>query len=337
MNRLPWLLLAPAAGAVLLFCAWSARTIWAETSTDSFCSRCHTMHPYFAAHRDGPHGEIACRECHIGEQPLPALGAKLRGSRFLLLHHLGAGSHPQGVVTDRTCRQEACHPRGGGDSLPWHGLMFHHSRHLESGRFRLSEKARCTLCHGRALAAGHGIAVRRESCLLCHLKEGQVPEGTVRDESCLLCHGLTPKLDLGGGAGIDHAHARAEGHRCGDCHGGLHRVGGEVEEGACRTCHGGDPGRYLAQPGFPDRVHHRHGHLLSVNCNQCHGPVRHRAPAPWQPGFPEAGLRCSHAGGRRADGKPRAFVRIDCRFCHVGGQGGELRAGRCTLCHEEKE
>lgn len=330
------LLLAFGAGAGLAAGAYALGSVWRNTSTDAFCSRCHEMAAYFAAHGAGPHRGIPCAECHIGPGALASVQAKLRGLHFLVVHKQGGAERaPEGVVSDRACLQEGCHPSGGGDGVPWRGTWFHHSNHAASGRTDLAARLRCTHCHGLSLAAGHGTQVRPEACVLCHLAGKRLPEERPVDEACVLCHAMPATVEFGAGARLDHARARAEGHACLACHAGLDAAGMPVERTACAACHEAQAAEHIGRPGFSAYVHRRHGLLSSVRCAECHGEPAHHQPSPWQAGFPAEGLRCPHASGITKNGSPRPFVRMSCAFCHREGTagGGGLARERCGLCH----
>jgi hypothetical protein len=62
-----------------------------------FCGQvCHTvMEPEFVAHREGPHSQVACVDCHIGQGAQAFLYYKLNGVRQLV--HTVRGSYPRPV------------------------------------------------------------------------------------------------------------------------------------------------------------------------------------------------------------------------------------------------
>jgi hypothetical protein len=68
---------------------------WMESPM--FCGEvCHApMHPQLTAWRGGPHAQIACVACHIGEGPEAFVHAKLAGVRQLA--HVVTGSYPRPV------------------------------------------------------------------------------------------------------------------------------------------------------------------------------------------------------------------------------------------------
>jgi len=331
-------ILAFLAGLGAAAAAYGVGETWRATSEDAFCSRCHEMEPYIAAWKAGPHGKISCKVCHMGKGPAGAISAKARGLVFLAAHRAGDSGSPQAVVPDRTCKSLDCHPEGGGDGLPWKGMLFHHSLHEKTGRKALGEGAGCTLCHGKTLSRGHGTEVREEACLACHLTAGGIrPRGSAgrEDSACLACHPIPPAVKLARGARLDHAGARAGGYGCRDCHPSFFPQGPPVERKACLACHavaGEDPSWPPAWEA--GRIHQVHLRKASFSCSRCHRPFAHRLPSPW---LSSRGGKCPHASGRKKDGSPRAFVRVDCRFCHEGVGGGPLRRGRCGLCHEEKK
>jgi hypothetical protein len=62
-----------------------------------FCGQvCHTvMQPEFVAHRDGPHSQVACVECHVGSGAQSYVYYKLNGLRQLA--HLVRNNYPRPV------------------------------------------------------------------------------------------------------------------------------------------------------------------------------------------------------------------------------------------------
>ena len=54
--------------AILALVAAAGVATWEYTNSDAFCTNaCHAVHPENAfAHKDSPHAEVACVECHIG-------------------------------------------------------------------------------------------------------------------------------------------------------------------------------------------------------------------------------------------------------------------------------
>ncbi len=330
--------LAFLAGAGLAGGAYTLGRTWRETSRDRFCSRCHEMEPFIAALKAGPHEGISCKTCHIGPGPWKALGDKVRGLVFLASHKGGVSGRPQGVVPDRACTGAGCHPGGGRDGIPWRGILFHHSQHRKTGRAVLGERPRCTLCHGTALERGHGTAVREESCLVCHLAGKGYGGGREEDRACLVCHGMPPTVELARGARLDHAEARARGYSCGQCHSSLFPQGPPVQRKTCLACHT----RAAKDPDWPlswdaGEMHRIHVLDSSLACRRCHTQGPHHLPSPWLARDGKKAPSCPHAWGRKKDGGPRAFVRVDCRFCHLRADGGSLREERCDLCHERKK
>ena len=330
-------ILAFLAGAGLAGGAYTLGRTWRGTSRDRFCSRCHEMHPFIAAWKAGPHAGISCKECHIGPGCPKALGDKVRGLVFLASHKAGYSGRPQGVVPEGACTRAGCHPGGGGDGIPWKGILFHHSQHRKTGRSVLGERPRCTLCHGEALARGHGTAVRREACLVCHLAGEGLQGDRCGDQACLVCHGMPPTVELAPKARLDHAEARARGYSCRDCHPSLLPQGPPVRRKACLACHSKAEREAEWPPAWNARELHRI-HVLdsSFACRRCHAREAHILPSPWLEGMGGKARSCPHAWGRKKNGGPRAFVRVDCRFCHLQAQGGGLRRETCDLCHERK-
>src|SRR6185295_4205645 len=82
-----------------------------------FCGQvCHTvMEPEFVAHRDGPHSQVACVDCHVGSGAQSYVYYKLNGLRPLA--HLVQNNYPKPVPSPvfnlrparNTC--EMCHWR----------------------------------------------------------------------------------------------------------------------------------------------------------------------------------------------------------------------------------
>ncbi len=331
--------LAFLAGVGLAGGAYSLGRTWKKTSRDRFCSRCHEMHPFFAALKAGAHAKVPCRTCHLGPGAWKETKDKARGLVFLASHRMGYEGEPQGVVPDEVCTRKGCHPGGGGDGIPWKGLLFHHSRHGNTGRPALGRHLRCTLCHGTARARGHGTAVREEACLVCHLAGrgmGSREEG--EDRACLVCHDMPPTVELARGAELDHARARARGDSCRLCHPSFFPQGPPVKRKACLACHPQGKNRE-DWPSWWDAAGLHKIHVLdsSLACRQCHSGMSHHLPSPWLAGLPQGARSCSHAWGRARDGAPRAFVRVACRLCHKGPEGREIRREACDLCHERKE
>ena len=171
--------------------------------------------------------------------------------------------------------------------------------------------------------------------MTCHLTGGGVPEKGGEDRACLACHAMPPAVELGEKARLDHARARAGNYGCRDCHSSFFPQGPPVERKACLACHA-TAGK---TPGWPSSWDPRDLHKVhvldsSLACKECHSRMDHHLPSPWL-GSPTRGARsCTHTSGRKKDGGPRSFVRVDCLFCHTGKEGGKVRRERCGLCHE---
>ena len=84
-----------AVNAIIILLAGYGSLHWMESP--AFCGQvCHTpMHPQFTAWQAGPHGRVACVECHIGEGPKAFVHAKLSGVRQLV--HVATGSYPRPI------------------------------------------------------------------------------------------------------------------------------------------------------------------------------------------------------------------------------------------------
>lgn len=86
--------------------------------TSEFCGQvCHqTMEPQFVAHQFGPHAQVACVNCHVGEGADAVAQSKLQGLRQLM--HVATGQVPRPVPSSpqrmRPAREtcERCHWKG---------------------------------------------------------------------------------------------------------------------------------------------------------------------------------------------------------------------------------
>jgi hypothetical protein len=84
-----------AVNAVIVLVAGYGALHWMESP--SFCGQaCHTpMHPQFTAWQNGPHGNVACVTCHVGEGASALVHSKLAGVRQLV--HVANGNYPRPI------------------------------------------------------------------------------------------------------------------------------------------------------------------------------------------------------------------------------------------------
>jgi hypothetical protein len=84
-----------AVNVVILLLAGYGTLHWMESP--NFCGQvCHTpMQPQFIAWRNGPHAQVACVDCHIGEGARGFVHAKLNGVRQLV--EVTTGSYPRPI------------------------------------------------------------------------------------------------------------------------------------------------------------------------------------------------------------------------------------------------
>jgi len=84
-----------AANAVIILVAGYGALHWMESP--SFCGQaCHTpMRPQFTAWQNGPHGNVACVACHVGEGAKALVHSKLAGVRQLV--HVVTGNYPRPI------------------------------------------------------------------------------------------------------------------------------------------------------------------------------------------------------------------------------------------------
>jgi nitrate/TMAO reductase-like tetraheme cytochrome c subunit len=85
--------------------------------TAEFCGSCHVMAPEERTHKDSPHAQIACAECHVGDGAGGLIKSKIAGARQFMENTTDSFHRPipSALATDRltpakqTC--EECHRR----------------------------------------------------------------------------------------------------------------------------------------------------------------------------------------------------------------------------------
>ncbi len=339
----------------------------AYTSRPSFCSECHLMEPYFASWQAGAHKDVGCLACHAEPGIAGTIEAKVGGLKQLLSYSIGSyrGKLPQGYVSDANCTH--CHPEARLREKPvlYGEIEFSHAKHLDPMASGLDLK--CTACHTMVDETEH-IGVPRETCLVCHLREGGTPfPGTavaagaaggadgMRAGDCLTCHDRALRQDPG--AAATHSVVRERGIDCRRCHGtmGARPAGdGDVTADRCRRCH--FERKTVEDRDDVPRLHGLHTADAKVECTDCHAAPPHESDR----GHASRPLDCAacheglHAAQRRvflgaaeenpAEGALPPFHRgLQCQSCHLDPApvGGDPLHGfarvttpdSCRTCH----
>ncbi len=287
-----------------------------NTSKDSYCMTCHEMRPFFAARNSGPHKDVECRDCHIKGGLLKSLHAKINGLSYLFQE--GKGVRPQAVLGKATCTAKGCHGNGGRDGIIYRGTIFNHFQH--------KSVSRCTICHSLSREPGHCTRVDPVSCFACHMEKGR--KGS---KACVACHKMPGPVLVGPKEVFEHDKAWNNGWECSDCHGNSHFGNAGVRTESCGKCHKGMKAAGEDLDG--NHMHYLHILKSSVPCKECHADIPHHSPFPWETGFPEKGKLCSHSSGIGGKGRARAFIRMNCSFCHSRKYP---RSKVCTACHEPR-
>ena len=244
--------------AVLVLAANFAVSRIAQRST--FCDTCHYMAPYVEQWRTSTHARVDCVQCH----PYRATAVAASSLRYLS----GAyNPRPRVEVDDKSCLASGCHEQRllkAQESFRGN-IRFDHQVHLKS--LPRGIQLRCTSCHSQIVQKGH-VTVTEQVCYTCHFK------GAGRGEAvtgCETCHGKPKKIVEHAGFSFSHESYLKIGVRCNQCH--VQVISGDagVAKERCALCHIGREER-IKDVQF---LHENHIARHKVDCQECHGPIRH--------------------------------------------------------------
>ena len=150
---------------------------WHYSASDDMCARCHFNAAAIESRNEGVHGEVTCRECHIGPGVDAAILQRLRGVENVVTQLVGDPSKAvRADVPNGACLR--CHESILDGVTVARSVSMRHSDVLELGQA-------CIDCHN---TEGHGKQITRpqypsmSQCIVCHDDERASAE-------CSLCHG----------------------------------------------------------------------------------------------------------------------------------------------------
>jgi hypothetical protein len=212
-------------------------------------------------------------------------------------------SKPFAKVEDAAClRSDSCHSTRllEGRSVTENGIVFDHRPHLNQPR--KDRKMRCVSCHSQIVQGTH-MAVKWDTCFLCHIKEEMKEGKKTTTEMCMVCHEI-PKgeITLDDNLKYRHADFLGEGHMkvgCDSCHIDMVQGAGEATNDKCFFCH--NDADKLSQFEDVSMLHASHVTDNCIACFHCHEEIKH-------------GLTLSR-------GKTKSFQ--GCGDCHSGSHNAQ--------------
>jgi nitrate/TMAO reductase-like tetraheme cytochrome c subunit len=316
-------------GGIVAVLALLSLFVWAAVITDQpdFCGTCHEMGPYVASWAEGPHKDVWCVDCHVGEGYPARFAHKFIALQEVVAHVKGDTTFPRPAaahVADKDCR--ACHAQVK-PKLAASG--FDHTVH--------ESKATCQVCHADS---GHDVT-----------------------ESALTAAGIfNPNVrravPASSTAAVGRGSANVPGHMqigCTRCH--------DLEKTGCAACHSVQAGHFKPASGALPACPLCHStssswvftHPTQTDCQNCHTPsAKHFKPAngtltpcsrchkevasTWAFTHPaQADCQTCHAPSAKHF-KPATGSLTPCSRCHK--QAGKTwafkhpgTAADCTTCH----
>ena len=230
----------------------------AQRST--FCPTCHYMAPYVEQWKTSKHAGVECVRCH----PYASTAVAASTIRYLS----GAyNPRPRAEVDDRSCLASGCHEQRllKAEEAFRGGVRFDHQVHLKT--MPRGIQLRCTSCHNQIVQKGH-VSVTEQVCYTCHFKGAGKGEAVT---GCETCHG-SPKKDVEhAGFSFSHQSYLKIGVACSQCHVQVVTGDAGVAKERCAACHIGREDR-IKDVQF---LHENHIAKHKVDCQECHGPIRH--------------------------------------------------------------
>ena len=192
-------------GVILVFGIVAAGGL-AYTMRSEFCSSCHEMNPEYKTWQASAHSNIGCVDCHIEPGPInlmkDKIGAMVQVYKHVTVSYDSPIEYPvehKGMIKNEQCKK--CHSTNRQYS-PSGDIIVPHDRHIAKG-------IKCVQCHAgvaHGLVAERGASMaseipfdmwtsevgakqmapqfsrpRMDTCVTCHIKEGQTT-------SCTKCH-----------------------------------------------------------------------------------------------------------------------------------------------------
>ena len=240
LGRLAWFLGITTVANVIIGTQVTYRAI-EHMETAQFCGQtCHPMAPEFAAHKNAPHSELECVECHVAPGAAGWVAAKTSGTRQLVEVVFNTYSRPipgalesnRLVPATETC--ENCHWKGRFGTvrlrvIPSYAEDEHNSR-TQTVLLMLIGGSRFEGIHGRHF--GPGIHIRfavadakRQTIpwveyrnaagqVETFVSEGTTPESvktmTMHDMQCVDCHNRPSHTFESASRGLNNAMALGE-------------------------------------------------------------------------------------------------------------------------------
>ena len=344
---------------LLFFAIWGA---WRYSETPSFCGLCHNMEIYVNSWKTSSHRNVSCSTCHYE----PGFGNHLRAKMTdfqLALAYIITGRGIEKLhheVKDTSCLQKGCHAKADiRENMIFKNVAFNHPKHLET--LRRGKRLRCNTCHDQIVQGAH-LKVTEADCFICHFYKA----GSGGEEECLSCwecgscH-IQPKGDIPiQGMSFNHKRYIDRGVDCLDCHMGINKGDGHVEENKCIECH---EEHELRNTTFTSEfLHQRHVTDRKIECYRCHTEIKHEVGGmPTTAQFMESCEKCHtkqiHLGPREMyrgtggigvpDSPGKMYtMKVDCAACHKAQEESKAAlyttkyleralAESCVRCHGE--
>ncbi len=229
-----------------------------RSSDPEFCLSCHYEKPFYESWKESTHSDIACIACH------PNLRYRMPWLTFRYMTGLYDMQTHADVETD-TCL--ACHDRETLFTEPVQladEKSFSHKQHL-SEPLRGVE-LRCASCHSHIVQGNHK-SVEETVCFNCHFM-GASPADSIT--GCESCHGTPKETVMHHGFSFNHSKYLKLGMECGECHLKVTEGTGQMQPGACHTCHV-EPAENVSR----EQVHEIHVSGSGIDCFECHGDIEH--------------------------------------------------------------
>lgn len=323
----PRIAIAAAVSVVLMTAAFVGVAL--ATDQSSFCTSCHEMRPFTAAHSVGAHKGVSCIACHVGTNPIVRLEHKFVALQEVRDHLFAPPKFPLSArlvepVSNAKCQH--CHAK-----ITVTVAGFSHDQHA-TGR-------QCVSCHAEVghtvtpaslAAAGVLSSARISPASYVATAVAASGEGTANlpghvDVPCSSCHNMaaTP-------CSTCHKPNHKPRGECSTCHQtGAKFVFTHPSSNDCASCHDRPVNHNAAdcvlchlQPG----VAWTFTHPVVGECQTCHKPTKatHKHPG--------ACATChKNRGVNWAFSHP---VNNTCATCHSRPAGH--RNGTCATCHHNR-
>lgn len=302
------------------------------SSKPEFCATCHYIKPNVESWKVSAHKDVTCIECHFEPGFKNYVKGKVEAiSELVKTVTNSQGAKPHSIVKDVTCTQPECHPDIMNEGEKTFGendqYRFSHKSHL-SEAVRERELV-CTSCHS---VVGHGkpknAKVTKSTCYTCHFR-GRIKERSMNPISgCTECHDMPKEpIEVEGHGSFDHTTFDDRGVNCYMCHYDSVQGRSNVPKQSCTGCHADEV--KLEDYDRTEYIHDEHVTKANVECNLCHGELRHGL----KPEREKDMMSCTQChssdhftvrnlyagkGGKGVEGEENfhSAMQVDCIACH---------------------